>query len=177
MNYLKYQQAALLTAIYPNKGHNLAYAVLGLTEETGEAFHMSNFQRKSKEHELFLKELGDILWYVNATAYECGSSLVEVMNLETPVFPVGSIQELMTILFFECSVVSGRAKKLIRDHNGTVTDEKKATIRQSLNNIMQCLELIAAEAESTLQQVAELNIEKLQGRKSSGTLKGDGDVR
>jgi NTP pyrophosphatase (non-canonical NTP hydrolase) len=177
MDFLKYQIAASSTAIYPNKGNNLAYAVLGLTEETGEALQKAGFQTKTKEHELFLKELGDVLWYVNATAFEAGSSLLELITIKASPIPEGSIEELMTILFFECSVIAGRAKKVIRDNNGVVTEEKRAVILQSLSNVIRCLELLADKAESTLQEVANMNIQKLQFRKVAGTLLGDGDIR
>ncbi len=36
MRFSEYQQAALETAIYPDKGNNIVYPVLGLTGESGE---------------------------------------------------------------------------------------------------------------------------------------------
>lgn len=173
MDSRKYQEQALATAIYPNKGKNLAYSVLGLNEESGEAFE----KHQLRQTELFLKELGDVLWYVNATAFEIGSSLSDVFEHPSELLEDSDTDELLIYLFSQSAIISGRAKKVIRDNNGTITADKKLVIVQSLSNIISALILISKNVGSSLQEIADLNISKLQGRKSSGTLNGDGDVR
>ena len=83
----EYQEQALKTAIYPNQGEfgGLCYAVLGLTNESGEvAGKLKKVLRDAdgildddRKNQMFM-ELGDVLWYVAVVAKELGCSLESV---------------------------------------------------------------------------------------------------
>ena len=85
MDFDNYQKSAKKTAIYPNKGNNLVYPTIGLSGETGE---LANKVKKvirdhdgviTKEMKLDIsKELGDVLWYVAALAWELGLPLSSI---------------------------------------------------------------------------------------------------
>ena len=91
MTFAEYQKWAQETAIYPNKGNNYIYPVLGLTGEAGEvADKVKKIMRdengivsEEKRSEIE-KELGDVLWYISQTAVEFGIDLESVAqkNLE-----------------------------------------------------------------------------------------------
>lgn len=85
MNLNEYQNAAMMTAVYP-EAHGLTYTVLGLASEAGELagklkkqIRDGAFQGPAME-----AELGDVLWYVAMVAEELGISLelVAQRNLE-----------------------------------------------------------------------------------------------
>ena len=85
MNFNEYQQEAQKTAIYPNKGNNYSYPVIGLTGEAGEV--AEKIKKVVRDHggimtpeakESVMLELGDVLWYVSALATEIGVTLEEV---------------------------------------------------------------------------------------------------
>lgn len=87
----KYQKEALATAVYPNRGDNVVYPILGLCGETGElAEKLKKCLRDSGGvlspdiKQTMLKELGDCLWYCAAIADELGHTLssVAAINLE-----------------------------------------------------------------------------------------------
>ncbi|MCF7924310.1 MAG: nucleoside triphosphate pyrophosphohydrolase family protein [Candidatus Izimaplasma sp.] len=85
MELNEYQTKASSTAIYPNKGNNLIYPVLGLCGESGEVAEKvkkmirdDNGILSSERREALKKELGDILWYVSATACELNFTLDEI---------------------------------------------------------------------------------------------------
>jgi len=91
LNFNEYQAEALKTAIYPNAGNNISYPVLGLAGETGEvAEKVKKIYRDkhgiiSEEDKTDIaKELGDVLWYINAMCGEIGFKLETIakMNLE-----------------------------------------------------------------------------------------------
>ena len=91
MNFDEYQKESKKTALYPNKGSNLVYPVLGLAGETGEVVEKVKKlirDKSGKPDEKFKqeikKELGDVLWYLAQTCTELGLSLDEVarQNLE-----------------------------------------------------------------------------------------------
>lgn len=82
------QRDCLRTAVYPNIGDNLPYAVLGLCGEAGEIANKA--KKVTRDHGGVLcidtatemaKELGDVLWYVSATAHELGFSLETVAEM------------------------------------------------------------------------------------------------
>ena len=90
MNMNEYQEAALETAIYPNKGSNFVYPALGLTGEAGEvADKLKKVIRDNMgvltdpTRDAVAKELGDVLWYVATLAHEMDYSLDQIaeMNL------------------------------------------------------------------------------------------------
>lgn len=83
MDFSEYSKRAWATAIYPNKGSNLTYPTLGLAGEAGEVCEKTKkFFRDHTEREDFQeklkKELGDVLWYINAMAHEVGLTLEEI---------------------------------------------------------------------------------------------------
>ena len=85
-----YQHEARRTAIYPDKGANLIYTVVGLCGETGEFANKVKKRMRSYgfvpgqtivEEDILVAlrdELGGILWYVAACASELGVSLNQI---------------------------------------------------------------------------------------------------
>ncbi|MGC9031536.1 MAG: nucleoside triphosphate pyrophosphohydrolase family protein [Minisyncoccia bacterium] len=85
MDFKEYQKKSRKTAIYPNKGKNFIYPVLGLVGESGEvAEKIKKIIRdkkgiiKKEDKEEIKKELGDVLWYISQIATELKISLEEV---------------------------------------------------------------------------------------------------
>ena len=88
MTFNEYQDEAMSTAIYPYKGANLSYPVLGLCGEAGEvAEHAKKVLRDDEgvitdaRVDSMVKELGDVLWYVAAVAHELGVDLDYIANM------------------------------------------------------------------------------------------------
>lgn len=80
---------------YPDIGHNAVYPALGLVGEAGEAAEkvkkiwrarrlMDGSLYTDEDRAKLVKELGDVLWYLDALAYEIGETLESVAraNLE-----------------------------------------------------------------------------------------------
>lgn len=85
MNFEEYQEETNKYAVYPDKGKNFVYPVLGLSGETGEVAEKIKKVIRDKggvidaeNKELIKKELGDILWYVSQLATELELSLDDV---------------------------------------------------------------------------------------------------
>ena len=89
LNFDDYQVLALSTAVYQNVGENLVYPAMGLAGETGEYVDkvkknwrnrgsMSAANLSYEEKKEFIKELGDILWYIAASARELNCDLSDV---------------------------------------------------------------------------------------------------
>jgi NTP pyrophosphatase (non-canonical NTP hydrolase) len=91
MNFKEYQEKALESAVYPNKGDNITYPTLGVNGEAGEIAEKvkkilrdKNGNWDSLDRQAIKKEIGDVLWYCAAIAFEFGLSLedVAVTNIE-----------------------------------------------------------------------------------------------
>ena len=88
MTFNEYQEFAQKTAIYPNRGHNFVYPTLGLTGEAGEVAEKLKKILRDKNSAMdkdssteVLKELGDVLWYISAMAYELGFTMEDVAKI------------------------------------------------------------------------------------------------
>ena len=109
LTFEEYAEKAGVTAVYPNRGDNIVYPVLGLVGESGE--------------------------------------------------------------------VAEKLKKLIRDQNGMVDDAFRDAVERELGDILWYLAAVAHELGLTLDDVAEVNIAKLQSRAERGKIQGSGDDR
>lgn len=84
MTFEEYEKKASETAVYPDRGSNLVYPILKLSGESGEVAElMGKYMRgdygpriddgmPTGLREKFIKEVGDVLWYISAIAYELG---------------------------------------------------------------------------------------------------------
>lgn len=92
MTMNEYQEKAGTTAAYPSMGENLCYPAMKLAGEAGEycdkvgkrwrnTGSMSSRGMEPGEIEEYVKELGDVLWYIAASAKELGITLEQVAEL------------------------------------------------------------------------------------------------
>ena len=77
----------------------------------------------------------------------------------------------------EAGEVADKVKKVLRDNEGVFTDEKKKEI---MKEAMDCLWYLAALANDlgyTLEEGAQMNLDKLASRKARNVISGSGDNR
>ncbi|MBY0376828.1 nucleoside triphosphate pyrophosphohydrolase family protein [Patescibacteria group bacterium] len=79
----------------------------------------------------------------------------------------------------ESGEVLGKIKKWIRgdDGEGEMSAERKQALKEELGDVLWYLAVLSHDLGLDLDDVAEVNVAKLQSRKERGTLKGDGDKR
>lgn len=83
----------------------------------------------------------------------------------------------------EAGEVLGKIKKLMRDDQITfgetfkLTDMQRADIAAELGDVLWYVAAIARDLGISLNEVAHMNIERLQSRKARGKLGGSGDRR
>lgn len=91
MNISDYSRRASATKIFPEIKGTIIYPVLGLVGEAGEVaekvkkmYRNDNGEMSAEFKTSLAKELGDVLWYINALADELGLTLEEIaeMNLD-----------------------------------------------------------------------------------------------
>lgn len=77
----------------------------------------------------------------------------------------------------EAGEVAEKVKKILRDKGGVVDEDSKQAILLECGDVLWYLDALAYRLDSSLSEVAEMNIQKLQSRMERGTLKGNGDDR
>lgn len=77
----------------------------------------------------------------------------------------------------ESGEVLGKFKKLLRDKKGVLTEDDKREIAKELGDILWYISSVTHLLGYSMDEVAEMNLDKLAGRRERGTLKGSGDNR
>ena len=75
----------------------------------------------------------------------------------------------------EAGEVADKVKKIIRD--GRDDAEYRHQIAKEIGDVLWYCATLADDLGYSLQQIAEMNVYKLQARKAMGKLQGDGDDR
>lgn len=75
----------------------------------------------------------------------------------------------------EAGEVADKVKKIIRDGKSII--DERVEIAKELGDVLWYLAAVSRDIGVTLEDVAMMNIEKLEDRKERGTLQGNGDNR
>lgn len=77
----------------------------------------------------------------------------------------------------EAGEVAEKAKKIIRDGDGTLTHESREKMAMELSDVCWYVAVLAFELDYTLEEIMQMNIDKLSSRQKRGVLSGSGDNR
>lgn len=77
----------------------------------------------------------------------------------------------------ESGEVAEKFKKLIRDKGGEVSEEDKQEILKELGDILWYVNSVSHLLGSSLEEIAQKNLDKVLGRKQRGVTSGSGDNR
>lgn len=164
MTFEEYQQEAV--KFRTDSANNEEYLTLGLIEEVGEAAGKLAKRRRDGvfDEKVFIKELGDILWFV--------ANLADYYDRE---FDVNFSDELKGC--FEADVdddsFDDDIMRLLVYWVGYFLDGEY----WHLIDIVYEFGGLAKRHGYTLEQVAEINLAKLRDRAARGKIQGNGDER
>ena len=77
----------------------------------------------------------------------------------------------------EAGELANKLKKVLRDHGGVLHGNLRAGLAKELGGVLWYCAAVADELGHFLDDIAELNLRELAGRKDRGTLQGNGDDR
>lgn len=163
MTFEEYQQEAV--KFRTESANNEEYLTLGLIEEVGEAAGKLAKRRRDGvwDEKAFIKELGDILWFV--------ANLADYYDREHK--SAGNTSALGNC--FERKIAPDRtfenAVKELAYWAALSMDE------QIYDCIADDIATLAAKYDYTLERVAEINLAKLRDRAARGQIQGNGDER
>jgi len=179
MKFSEYSEKAASTQLEQSK--SLEYLALGLCGEVVE------FLQSDPENLKY--EAGDIVWYVDRYADAIGCNLEQIIYPhETKQFSQGersfcskapiqqkratSIKSTSDSIIHSVGELAELTKKYIRDGSLKTTEAKKCLF-EIYTNLVSFL----SERSVTIEEVAQLNINKLISRKNRGVIQGSGDHR
>lgn len=97
---------------------------------------------------------------------------------KTALYPKSSSLIYTTIgLANEAGEVLGQVKKMIRDDDSILTEERKNKIIAETSDCMWYITRICVELGITLEELMQINHDKLEDRLARGVIKGSGDNR
>ena len=98
--------------------------------------------------------------------------------MRTAIYPVDQGIVYTTLgLTSEASEVAGKVKKVLRDNGGVFDSETKAAIASEVADTLWYVAALARELDTTMEALAQSNLNKLASRQARGTLGGSGDHR
>lgn len=98
--------------------------------------------------------------------------------LETAIYPEEAKVVYPTLgLTGEAGEVADKVKKIIRDNNSQLSDEKKLEIAKEIGDVLWYCATLSHDLGFTLEEIAQMNYDKLHSRQLRGKLHGSGDNR
>ncbi len=77
----------------------------------------------------------------------------------------------------EAGEVAEKVKKIMRDADGVLTDERRDALRKELGDVLWYVAAMCSELELDMGEVAAQNLAKLHDRRERDAIRGDGDDR
>jgi len=178
MDLKEYKQRALATALANtvcSDKTNIEYPVLGLIGESGEvAEGLKKTLRDDagvitdKKRESLIKEIGDIMWYVNRIAWGVDIELSDC--------------------YYKPHTTEASIYRLARNNHHNIDDillwldflnepQTKKNLVRIFGNTIETIEQMSLKLNSSLAEICRVNVEKLEDRQKRGVLHGSGSDR
>lgn len=115
---------------------------------------------------------------MNLNQYQKQAITTELMRRDaTPNANDPAFMAKLLGLVGEAGEVAEKFKKIIRDKNGEINQADKEEIIKELGDVLWYVAVMADYLSVDFEEVAKINLDKLQSRKQRGTSRGSGDNR
>lgn len=102
----------------------------------------------------------------------------QLKALETAIYPKEQKIIYPTLgLTGEAGEVSDKVKKVLRDNDGVFSEDRKLEIAKELGDVAWYLAVCANDLGFTLEEICQMNYDKLKSRQARGKINGNGDNR
>lgn len=108
--------------------------------------------------------------------YQKKAAKYDLFEVSSDLKEVGFIEKVLG-LAGEAGETADKIKKILRDKDGTVSDEDRESVTKELGDVLWYVAAIARYLGVDLYEVAEGNINKLESRYQRNKLHGAGDER
>ena len=77
----------------------------------------------------------------------------------------------------EAGEIANKVKKVYRDDGGVLTVAAQEQLAKEVGDVLWYVAMMAKEFGYTLEEVAQMNVDKLESRYKRGAIQGEGDER
>mgnify|MGYP000311183050 CR=1 FL=1 len=77
----------------------------------------------------------------------------------------------------EAGEIAEKMKKIVRDKEGKISEEDRKEILKEAGDVLWYISRLAQSLNSSIEEVAQINMEKVKSRKDRGAIQGEGDNR
>ena len=188
MDWRQYQEMASQTVAYPGAEWDhlgIFYATFGLVDEVAEVYEALDYDPDTSVvvGDKLKSELSDCLWYVARIVVEWrldwDALETEVKELQGKIEPRDLI-ESYHLMIVSAGNICGVAKKYLRDegfHLNAPSQAKRTQVQFLLANALVGLYNMLYLLNLSLDELMQINLDKLFSRKKRGKLHGEGDNR
>lgn len=181
LNFKEYEKLAITTKIYKDEVA-LMYVTLGLCGEVSEMVEKGGevrlFGSNPKSKEEFLKEVGDVLWYMAAIRQEFNlTSSIDFPEYDPTHLQLLELDKLLNSAVILSGAIAEQMKKALRDNDGIIDSVREAKIQDKWETLFKVIDGIANFVSVPLPVIAQQNIDKLASRQKRNVIKGSGDNR
>ena len=106
----------------------------------------------------------------------------QTWSKQTAVYPSDNVRDIYAYLTLglagEAGEVADKMKKFLRGDDGDkFSEERREAIKKELGDVLWYIARLSDELDLPLQEIAQLNHDKLMSRKERGAIHGSGDNR
>ena len=105
------------------------------------------------------------------------NAVKDVVEMPATSLPSIMLLYLSNTINEEAGEIAGKAKRIIRDEAGVITEQKAISMVEELGDLLYYMAQMAQVLGYTMQEVMDINVNKLLDRKVRGVIKGSGDNR
>ena len=107
--------------------------------------------------------------------FEEYSKAIESLVLYPRKTEIEALQYVVLGLNGEAGEVAEQIKKAMRNDGGNLTPERIESLKKEAGDVLWYLTRLAAELNTNLAEIAQINVDKLFARREKGTLKHESD--
>lgn len=109
--------------------------------------------------------------------YSTTAISTDLYDKEGQAFDSHALLEKVLGLVGESGEVADKVKKILRDQNGVATIENKKEIAKELGDVLWYINAVGMYLGYELDEIAQMNLDKVVSRKERGVTRGSGDNR
>lgn len=180
MNIKLYEQKIIEWDKYPDSIKPTIY-LLGALGELAELVeklleHFENYSKLQVKQVKFGLEIGDIYWYIFRLANSLGFSYKDILEIKIEAIKQNTIERNILHLVVEIGKLTNQFKKIFRDHQ-SIMPKGQIEYGERIAKIFAYLEIISKQTGFSVDEILEMNYEKLDSRYKRKKIGGDGDER
>ena len=180
MNIQTYERKLAEWDKYPDSVKPTIY-LLGGFGELGECVekilnYYDRFGKLEKRQFKIAWEIGDVYWYVFRFTNALGFNHSEIMKVRVGIKKSKSPKTTILRVVVEIGKISNDFKKIFRDHGGKL-EKRQMEYAEKLARLIKYLNYFVEQIGFTVDEVLEMNYEKLDSRSMRNKIRGSGDHR